>query len=65
MTSPGMLHRERLRQGVEGEIPPRYDDANILTRQLFPLRTCSITIDGVEKDSRTTSDRTPTVFCAG
>src|SRR5918993_2491794 len=38
MTSPGMLHRERLRQGVEGEIPPRYDDADLLTRQLLPHR---------------------------
>src|SRR5688500_20231942 len=38
MTSPGMLHRERLRQSVEGEVPPRYDDADLLTRQLLPHR---------------------------
>src|SRR5829696_880289 len=40
MTSPGMLHRERLRQGIESEIPPRYDDADLLTRQLLPHRVC-------------------------
>src|SRR5215218_4078801 len=40
MTSPGMLHRERLRQGVEGEIPPRYDDAHLLTRQLLAHCVC-------------------------
>src|SRR5829696_6875716 len=40
MTSPGMLHRERFRQGVEGEIPSRYDDAHLLTRQFLPHGVC-------------------------